>query len=63
MGDMPLPLDEWRMGLKSLFVDEITRKKKLFKLSSLYTFDGPEDPKDHVWNYRSKMELKKGSEA
>ena len=52
------------MRFKSLFVDEIAlnRKKKL-KLSPLDTFDGTEDPRDHVGNYRTKIELHDVSEA
>jgi len=45
------------MGFKPPFFNEIARnKKRKFKLPALYTFVGFEDLRDHVRNYRAKME-------
>ena len=41
MSNKRLPLNEWRMGFKSLGIDEISQnRKKKFKLPSRDTFDG-----------------------
>ena len=63
-GRLMISLGDWRMGFKSpIFFDEINCNRKMFKLSSLDSFGGYEDPRDHVRNCWAKMELHAASEV